>query len=185
MSRPKDRSVWAYGPNCLSTRTEMSQCRNVLVPKCPDTSMPVPNCNKTLRHLCQSVSGRNCLGSDVSVRPTSTVNCSLSQLKHSHDQGVLRLSDLRIYSDEYKWTVENLQWIKRGIRLWNHSAFYPLWIFLHSAFANNHMQFRSTSALSSVVLTFPNMITHARNITGNKSRRWQTKHLHVNSSLYP
>ena len=41
MSRPKDRSVRAYGPKSLSTRTEMSWCR--------------------------SVSGPNCLGSDVSV----------------------------------------------------------------------------------------------------------------------
>ena len=44
MSRPKDRNVQAYGPNCLGTRTEMSQCRNVLVPKCLNTSAPVPKC---------------------------------------------------------------------------------------------------------------------------------------------
>ena len=29
MSRPKGRSVRAYGPNCLSTRTDVSQCRNL------------------------------------------------------------------------------------------------------------------------------------------------------------
>ena len=53
MSRPKDRCVRAYGPNCLGIRTGQSQCRNVFV------------------HWCRSISGPNCLGSDVSVSPGS------------------------------------------------------------------------------------------------------------------
>jgi len=67
MSGPKDRSVRTYGPDCLGIRTEMSQCQKVSVMKCPDTLALVPNCPKTLRHWCRTVSGPNCLRSDVSV----------------------------------------------------------------------------------------------------------------------
>ena len=48
MFRAKDQSVWAYGPNWLSARTEMSWCRNVLEPKCPThvVSADTVNCFK-------------------------------------------------------------------------------------------------------------------------------------------
>ena len=55
MSRPNDRIVRNCGPNCVGIRTEMSQCQNVLLPRCP----------RTLGHWCQSVSSPSCLGSDV------------------------------------------------------------------------------------------------------------------------
>ena len=56
LSRPKDRSVWIYGPNYFGIRTELCQYRSVL------------SC--TLRNWCRSVSGPNCLVSDVSVSLT-------------------------------------------------------------------------------------------------------------------
>ena len=58
MPGPKDRSVRTYGPNSLSIRIELSQCRNVLVTKC---------------HWCRSVLGPKKTGSDVSLRPNKHI----------------------------------------------------------------------------------------------------------------